>query len=796
MTEDEDTRQSELQNVEKGGTPARRRIASPGAAYNIYQRLKELDVSDSKRRATLQGMINGNPPYNPQELKDKGLAHMCNVNFMSMRANLDSRAQSAHELLMEVPTLVELKPRKAVQLNPEVYHWCSIVSEEFTRMVQDWDGFTTAMDLAIRESDAYGIGYVLFPDKWDWRFKAARRGALLFDPKASVDVDRNDLIMIRDEMTASELFTEIEDSEPEDKESPAYKVGWNVQAVREYLVRIFREGETNETEYQTSMWESLQHAVRNNDPMFQEKQFERVRVVHVLVRENTAGRKVSHYIMPDNDLDKSFLFEDNDAYDNMSEAIWWLPYNYGDGYARSVRGVASLMAQHDDLSNRFLCEIFNLGFLSTKMMLQPTNAGDLGKLQFMQHGSFAVLPPNLQAVQTSFRPQIAPLIQLRDVSEKVMMNKSGSYKQHSESIEREANKTARQVMEEVSKEARFERAAVAHRYSRLDRLYREMFRRIFNKETRSGEADYPGKKQAEEMVKRCQERGVETKFINNVMEEVSIMATRAIGMGSTSVKMDITNQLVQASSMFDEQGRREALRDWTSARVGYANADKYVQRMDRDQIASDAASMATLEWNDVTEGHQILAASDQLPKPHIGVFMQGIAGIVQQFEQGQLSDPVTAFRTMQLGLQHIGQHVQFIAQDPRYADFLKGVQQFAQVATQAMGQIEQQAKRVAQMQAQQQAQQQETVANAERVVQDREIELKILQAQQRYELDRMTKESMNAMRERKAEDQIATRRESTAAGVRLNAEKQAAEIAIAQSKAAAEIAIKQAKGMA
>lgn len=787
MDKTEDTKQHDLQNVEKSGAPARRRIASPAAAKNIYERLKDLDNSDAKRRATLQGMINGNPPYSPKQLRDKGLAHMCNVNFMTMRSNLDTRASSAHELLVEVPTLVELKPRKALSENPDVYHWCSVVAEEFSNMVEDWCGFLPAMDLAVRESDAYGIGFVLFEDKWDWRFKASRRGTLVFDPKASVELDHNDVVMIRDEMSVGELYEAIEDEEL------AEKAGWNVSAVKEFMVNIFHKGESKEEEYNVSMWESLQQRIRNNDDLYQEKQFDKARVVHILAQEVSGDRKVSHMMIPEGGTCEKFLLEDYDAYDKMSQAMWWMPYNFGDGYARSVRGVASLMAQHDDLSNRFLCEVFNLGFLSTKLLLQPNSQGDVGKLQFLQHGSFAVLPPGLQTVQTSFRPQIAPLLQLRQVSEAVMQNKAGSHKLHAEGIEREAQKTARQVIEEVSKEARYEKAAVAHRYTMMDKLYREMFRRAFAETVLMGEGNYPGKEEARLMIKRCEERGVDRKFLKNLLDEVYISATRALGMGSVGVKMDLTNQLVQASSMFDEAGKRAALRDWVSARVGHRNADKYVQAVDRDQILSNEASISMLEWNDVVEGSQVIVGADQNHKIHIGVFVGRMQELMQGYEQGQVQDPMQAARTMGLAIEHVMAHVQGIAQDPRHQDFLKQVEEFMQVAQQMLGAMQRDAEQLARQMQQQQAEQQALVEQAQQTVQDRELEAKIYEIQQKAQLERLKQESLNAARAEKTGAQMDIARQAAADRTQLEADKQAAQIEIDRAAAQADIDIKRAK---
>lgn len=784
MTKD-DTKGTELQNVTPTGRPAPRRLASASAAYAIYNKLKDLDEQDARRRAILQGMINGNPPYNPTELKDKGLGHMCNVNFMTMRANLDERAAAAHELFMEVATLVELRPRQAAEANPDVYHWCSIIAEEFSDMVNDWDGFLPAMDLAVRESDAYGIGYVLFPDEYDWRFKASRRSALLFDPQARVDLDDNDFIQIRDEISVGALFDEVIDEEM------AAKRGWQVKEVRELLVRTFEEGESKEEEYQASTWESLEHRYRNNDYEFQAKQFDRVRVIHTLVRENAVAgdedtRKVSHYIMAESQTCQEFIFKAEDRYDRLGNVMWWLPYNYGDGFARSVRGIASQMAQHDDLSNRFLSEVFNLGMLSTKLLMQPATPGDLGRLQFFQHGNFAVMPPNLNVIQTSFRPQIAPLLQLRDVSERVMMNNTGSYRKHSEGIDREAMKTASQVQMEASKEARYEKAAIAHRYNQLDRLYREMFRRALSKAVQEGEAPYPGKKMAKDMMKRCLDRGVDRKFILNWEKNVHVAATRSIGMGSLGVKYDLTNQIINMANKFDEAGQREALYTWVSARVGPRNAGRYVQKIDRDQITSNESSISALEWNDIVEGQQVIVGSDQVHKLHIDVFLPRMGQIVQMFQQQQTQDPAADSRTLQLAIQHIMGHLQFLGMDPQRKEYVDQIVQFLQQVDQVAKQLQQVAEKIAQAQQKQAEANQQLLQNADQVMKDRELEAKMFEIQRKYEMEQLKQESLNNMRAQKTAVQMDISRQKAAGTTQLQAQRQAVELQLMREKAAAE----------
>lgn len=766
---DQDTSTTELQNTTATGRAPRTRLATPEAAFAIYDKFVQADEPDAMRRATIQGMIDGNPPYNPKELEELGLADMVNVNFLTMRANLDARAAAAHELFMEVPTLIECRPLHTDAQNAaEQYHNCSIVAEEFSQLLLDWPQFHPNMDMVVRESDAFGIGFMLWQDQYDWRPHAYKRGTLRFDPKALVEVDRNDVYTINGEYTAGELYDIIED------EQVAVQRGWKPGNVRDLLVRTFIVGNQNDDDpFKRSPWESLQQMARNNDPQFQEKQFEKVRVVHLLVREVAAPRRVSHYIIPENSEQEVFLCEVPNQYADMHEAIWWLPYNYGDGYARSVRGVASFMVQHDDLSNRFLGRVFDAGFMASSLLLQPVTQGDLGRLQFTQHGPYTILPPELKAVQSTFQPQLQPLLALRQVSENVLKNNTGLYRQHNESVERETQKTARQVVEEVSKEARYEKAAVAHRYVHLDLLYREILRRLTNKDYVKGEAPYPGKEDAKRFIDRCKARGVPESWLFNWKDHMRVDSTRALGLGSLGVKYDITNQLMAARGDMDEFGRRAVLRDWLAARVGYRNTDKYAAAIDRDRIPTDEQSLATLENNDIFEGAPVVVGVDQLHKLHLDVHLQPVVQLVQAEEAGQIQDPEKAALVLQTVIPHIAEHLQLLAREPTRKQFVDQVSQVLQMATRTLGNLTNAVKRIQQQRAQAQQEQADTVAKAEQVVRDREFEARIYEINRKYELERMKQESLNAARAEKTGEQMSIRRAQAENDARLRAEEQA-----------------------
>jgi hypothetical protein len=479
--------------------------------------------------------------------------------------------------------------------------------------------------------------------------------------------------------------------------------------------------------------------------------------------------------------DESFLYEKIDRFESMGDVLWWLPFNYADGYARSVRGVASYMAMHDDLSNRFLCRVFDAGFLSSSILLQPKSQYDLSNLEFARMGPYTILPPELDTIQTSFQPNIAPLIQLRQVSEAVQQNNTGAYRQHPETFEKaSAQKTARQVMEESSKEARYEKAAVAHRYDHLDVLYNKMFARLISAAQLEGEG-YAGQEEAKDFVKRCKDRGVPQKLLNKWSEKLDVKATRALGLGSPAVRFDLTNQLLQARGMMDERGQVNAFRDWLAARVGYANVDRYRPQVNRNDIPSNEQSIAMLENNDLKEGSTVVAGSDQMHGLHLPSHMENVVGpITEAVQQQQYQDPMRMARVLSVAIQHCSEHLSYLAQDSGRKQMVQESEQFLK---QAAGMIPKLQKQAEQMQQQQQAQQQQAQdqqQQAQQVLQDRELEAKIYEINQKSQLERMKQDSLNQMRSDKTEEQNSINRRKAEAQIQLAQEKQDAEIAIQQ----------------
>jgi len=791
-----------VETVDAKGKPVKERITSVQAARELYRRFKEADLASAKRRARLKGLIDGNPPYDQARLEELGLGNITNVNFLECRAILDQKAAASFELLFEVPTLVEVKQVKGIDPQQPAPAYGQVIAEEFTKLLFDWPGFLTNMDKAHREAEAFDLGVMIWRDEWDWRPKAFSRGSFLFEVDAEVDIDAHEAFCLRDKFRAGELYTQALENVKISEEE-----GWNPKAVAKLLAKIYNAGLSqgdDSDKFQTSEVESIQQRVRNADWYVEVQELTKVKVVHLCIKEVDTS-EISHYIFPEevfqsddknpNPAPEEFLFKKTNRYRSMGQCLWMFPYNYGDGYLKSVRGLAASIEPHCDLSNRYLGRIYDAGFLTASLLLQPEDATDLSQLQLIRMGMLTIVPPRLKTIQTSFQPQIGPLVQLRDLSVSIMRNNTGVWRQHPEVFAQNGpEKTAAQVHDEASKEARMEKPNIAFEYAQIQVLYREMYRRATNQAYIAGGAAYPGQKEARVFIERCLARGVPAELLFDP-GAFDVYSTYAIGMGSWGVKLDMTNQVLSIRGLLDEQGQKNALRDWLAVRVGYRNVDRYASLVNRDAIPSNEGSIAMLENNDMAEGAPVEVGSDQIHAIHIYKHAPIVSEVVNAVleSQGQGLDIMKALTILSMQIPHIEQHLKYLSADPKRGELVNRVMPILKSGAEVLQYLTKLKERQDKAAAEQQQAQNQMLQDAAQMLQDRDSQLKLAEIEKKYQVEMAKQKSLNDMRLAKTIEQMQIKRAGAAADVGLKERRQEAELAIDSRRADADIAIKQAK---
>ena len=88
--------------------PPEARIKDAKDARTILATLKEAERVRSMKRAKYQGMLDGNPPYNPRTLRSKGQAHRTNLNLREAEGMLASATTPYYDLVFEVEEFAQV----------------------------------------------------------------------------------------------------------------------------------------------------------------------------------------------------------------------------------------------------------------------------------------------------------------------------------------------------------------------------------------------------------------------------------------------------------------------------------------------------------------------------------------------------------------------------------------------------------------------------------------------------------------------------------------------------------------
>lgn len=783
-----DPDREELVNTTESGAPPRDRIGSASAARRIYLDLCENSLDWARSRVRIQGLYDGNSPKDQAKLESLGRGGDCNVNFREAEAIIDSNSGAAWSLIMDVGPLVDCKiDRTMLPPDGSGDEWGDVIADEYTATLRDWDTFYYNVDQVAKDCFKYGVGGQVWPDEWDWRSRAFQLGNLKVPARATFDLDRLDLYCLNDTRSIHELYELTENREV------AEKAGWNIGAIKKLLVAEYRgrygaAGSDDDREG-TSDWESFQTSVRTYDPGATAMTYDDVRIVHIVVREAAPGAGVSHYVIPDVEgEDVEFLFEQKGQFRSMKESMWLLPHNFGDGCKiRSVKGLGHRILPHCEFSNRFLCQLFDSGMLSSSLLVSLQGAATSEEMQVLRLGSVTVLPSSLNPVQTSFMPKMEGLVGLRTLSREIMSNSIAAYRPRLEAMQpQSAYPTAQQVREQAKVEARFEKSQATFMYLCWEKWHREVFRRMTNPSYVTSRIALPGQAEAQAFLMRCMQRGVPPQILLTP-GAVKVYSARALGIGSEEDRKTLAMQLQGMKPFMDERGRKWADRQWALAFLGYWNVDKAFPSESRDNSPSNAMSFAIQENNNILDGRSALAGSDQPHAIHLQVHMAPLARYAEAFQkygpQGvpNLVEAATAFR---LGLPHVQEHLQFLAQDPTRAQQIQPMMQALQMMAQIGQQIIQASEQlmVQNLEAQQ--------AQAEKQAIPAEVQMKMAKNEQDFVLRSQQQEMLNQNRLQKAKDQVAIAAQKAQASLQIAAGTAATMAEIEKMKAQADVAIK------
>ncbi|MEI7461032.1 MAG: hypothetical protein WCK15_16595 [Pirellula sp.] len=692
-----------LETIDEDGKAPETRIADAASAREIFQKLIMADQLRNATRSKLRGLVDGNPPYNPAELRRNNQAFRTNVNFRESEAFLSLAMASFYDVFAEVPTYANIRTGYGNDMDKRE-DWSKIITEEFDRLQKLDKDFDYIMQLSQREMVLVGDGPLIFEDATDWRCKAIMANDLLVPDGTKSNVSDWKVALVRTRMGVDDLFEKIQDEES------AKATGWNVDYVRQRIRAAMPEPYRSGVQYD---WEFFQRQLRSNDITFSARS-EVVLMCHVFYKEFDG--KISHAIIDERDS-QGFMYRKLRRFSRWEQVIHPMYYDRGDGEHHGVKGLGIKMLQAMELKNRLRCAMVDAAFARTQILFRPLNANALSKTSVVQQGPYAILPPDYEVIQQNIAGVLDAPMAVNAELENVLQGNLSQYRQ-SLSKPQGNPKTAFEVNVMVSQQSAIGKTQLSRYYNQLDSFFEERYNRASNPNlnpiTKSD-------KDAIEFQRRCKERGVP---VQAMMDIDFVEATRTVGQGSQFAKQQLLGSLLSLSGALPEGGKINLLKDYIAAQVGQQMVDRYLPTQIQSSRIQDQAALAVLEHASIHQSNMPIVTDTQDHVIHIDTHMAAANQAASSLQSGGNPQEIMLF--MQGIGQHVQDHLQRLSTDPARRQQVDGYAQHLQELGKTIEQLGQMIQQQQQGQAQmQQAQAIQQGTDPRTAVMNADIQAKI-----------------------------------------------------------------------
>lgn len=637
-----------------------KRIKNYAEARTILTDLKNQDSERGIARAKVEQQIAGNLPYDPQQLKALGQGYRSNINFLELDGNTRSRLSSFIRLLFDAPILAQIGMNHDETPVNKRQHYCDIIADEFTKMIKrDWKGFFVQFSRAMRNMVVHGVGTLYWPTKRSFKFKSAIPGGIRFSHMSSEDSDMFDIVEIIDDMPIDRLFDLV--STPRQAAS-SKSAGWNTDMIFSILETCAKKdsidgfGGAPQTpeefaalQQKRSSFKSVNSAPRS------------ITVSHLYSREESG--KVTHAIVVEDEAifdakklrGENYLFLKESEYERYQDFVVPLLCDIGNEGIHAIRGYGHKIYAHCVVSNRMLNSLNDSAMISSTLLVKSPTSGEKSMSDVVKFGPITVLPSDCEVVTGGISANADGLFRARAILSANLANNFGNERPNAEGgLPGQSYKTARQTDAEMIKSKSITNVETMIFYLFSDQVIENLFSRLFGKNLNPADARLVSR-----FIERCVARGIPKELLK--ADIFFAQATRAIGFGSQEMQLGITRDMISIAPYLPEVGKKQVVRDYTLARVGAENLDRYYPEMDADKLTHYSHQLARFENNDMMLGQPATVSTDDDHPYHLQEHMRDALETIGAFVKGELqTSPTDMLAFVGQVTAHIMQHVSFL----------------------------------------------------------------------------------------------------------------------------------------
>jgi len=661
-----------LETISQSGAVPRKRVKDAKSAYELYSKTRQADEGSAVNRAQIRKMFNGEPPFSEAALIASGQADRTNLDFGTASALLERAMSGYTDITYSTENLLRCRTTYGEEsLRQER---SDIISEEISRMIRSWSGYTYRQMRLCMYFLADGVSVAYREHPIDWRWRTASLDEFLIPRRTEASESEVEYAFCVRAYQAGQLYEFIEDEEV------ASNTGWNVAAVKKAIM----DARTSEPA-QSWEWSKIEEEIKCND-LYEGATASEVKVVHMWVRE--FDRTFSHYIFREDGSGgvdggaPSFLFEHRSRFKNADNAFTIFTFGIGENALyHAIRGLGYKIYPFVQESNRLRCQMLDSAKMSSAIMVQPDSEEAAENLSLIYYGPYAVMSPGLQLVKDRTIPNMSQAVipVLQDFEQQIS-TKTGQYTNNLFNDGKE--RTAAEVSMNVEYLAKLSVTSLTLYYEPLDRLFAETVRRIIDPDYTINE---PGGEYIRDLKLRIVSRGVPLDALYAV-DVKSVRAVRAVGAGSQAARSMIYQDMERRMGAFDEVGRNRVLRELTAAQVGWDEVDQYVPAVSGPRATPDDkfASMenALMRASTLEKPVSLPVNVGDMPSVHLRVHIPVMDEYVQALDAGQI-DMLEAIPIMSAMHQHTIQHMEQLSGDEllqeEFTAYRKRMQQIEEI---------------------------------------------------------------------------------------------------------------------
>lgn len=615
------------------------RLKNVKDARDIHEGLVQGDKKSSINRMLVQAVVDGEPPFDRDVLRNSGMSDRTNLNFGHAEMLLEQAMAAYVDLAASVEHLVECETTVGEPSQQE--EWSRIISEEISDTMVKWTGFDYEHLNLCTHFVLHGVGVAYWEDDRNWQWKSSGLGDVRIPRQTPASEDKIEVVEAERCIPISQLYRTIRN------EAEAAKRGWNIQSCRQAMVKA-----ANSAGYDN--WERLQTELKNNDVGLGARATQ-LELVHMWVPE--FGGKVSHFIFTKEGNEDDFLYKGVADYDSVHNAFVFFPYGLGtNGTYHGIRGQGFKIYAHAQLANRMWSHAVDAAALGSAAMVQPTDLRTVENFSLISQGPFAFLPPNMNFVNRPVPDLSKSVMPVLDGIDRLMNERVGQYSTASV-FAGDREKTRFEVAAHLDEASKLSATNLNFFYGPADRLIQEVVRRM----TRKGYSpNEPGGDLIKELYDRCAVRGVPAEALHAVDYSTASMV-RAVGNGSQAKRIVSLQQLREVASSYDDEGQYNLDRDITAALIGYKQANRYKPKREDTRVPQEM-KVAMLENSHLIEGEEVPVFPNERHIVHLDAHVPRLEQLREAYEAGEAPLEDIAVASMPL-FDHALQHLQAVQGD-------------------------------------------------------------------------------------------------------------------------------------